>query len=140
MTAVVQPAAEAARFPGAPDAHPAARFAHPDDVLSHPALTRAEKRAILSAWASDACAVAAAPALRRAPGASHAVPVAQILSALVRLDTAAPATAPRRGWHSPRTASARAARLPLPARPTRRYLERHVFRAPPEMAALHAGG
>jgi hypothetical protein len=48
--------------------HPAQAFTHPMDVVRDHDLTLAEKRAILSAWASDACAVEAAPALRRPPG------------------------------------------------------------------------
>ena len=48
--------------------HPASAFDHPRDVVNDPDLTRHEKRAILSSWASDACAVASAPGLRqRAP-------------------------------------------------------------------------
>jgi len=49
--------------------HPASAFDHPRDVLNDPDLTRVEKRAILSSWASDVCAVASAPELRQAPGA-----------------------------------------------------------------------
>lgn len=44
--------------------HPAKAFAHPMDVVRDPDLTLNEKRAILSSWASDACAVEAAPELR----------------------------------------------------------------------------
>ena len=44
--------------------HPAGAFAHPMDVVRDPDLTLNEKRAILSSWASDACAVEAAPDLR----------------------------------------------------------------------------
>jgi hypothetical protein len=44
--------------------HPATAFAHPMDVARDPDLTLNEKRAILSSWASDACAVEAAPELR----------------------------------------------------------------------------
>lgn len=44
--------------------HPARAFAHPMDVVRDPDLTLNEKRAILSSWASDACAVEAAPELR----------------------------------------------------------------------------
>jgi hypothetical protein len=36
--------------------HPGRVYAHPRDVVSHPGLTLQEKRAILSSWASDACA------------------------------------------------------------------------------------
>jgi hypothetical protein len=48
--------------------HPAQAFARPVDVVNDPDLTLSEKRAILAAWASDACAVEAVPALRCAPG------------------------------------------------------------------------
>ena len=44
--------------------HPATAFAHPMDVVSDPDLTLTKKRAILASWASDACAVEAAPELR----------------------------------------------------------------------------
>jgi hypothetical protein len=44
--------------------HPASAFRHPMDVVRDPDLTLNEKRAILASWASDACAVEAAPALR----------------------------------------------------------------------------
>jgi hypothetical protein len=49
-------------------AHAAELFSHPRDVLRDPHLTREEKREILASWASDACAVEAAPALRQVPG------------------------------------------------------------------------
>ena len=44
--------------------HPASAFAHPMDVVRDADLTLNEKRAILASWASDACAVEAAPELR----------------------------------------------------------------------------
>jgi hypothetical protein len=44
--------------------HPANAFAHPMDVVRDADLTLNEKRAILASWASDACAVEAAPELR----------------------------------------------------------------------------
>jgi hypothetical protein len=44
--------------------HPALAFAHPSNVLDDLDLTLKEKRAILASWASDACAVEAAPDLR----------------------------------------------------------------------------
>jgi hypothetical protein len=44
--------------------HPAQAFEHPSDVVNDPDLTLNEKRAILASWASDACAVEAAPDLR----------------------------------------------------------------------------
>ena len=45
--------------------HPAQAFNHPSEVVNDPDLTLNEKRAILASWASDACAIEAAPALRR---------------------------------------------------------------------------
>ena len=50
--------------------HPAGAFNHPRDVLDDPDMTTHEKRAILAAWASDACALEAVPALRRSPPGS----------------------------------------------------------------------
>jgi hypothetical protein len=44
--------------------HPASAFVHPMDVVRDADLTLNEKRAILASWASDACAVEAAPDLR----------------------------------------------------------------------------
>jgi hypothetical protein len=66
--------------------HPARAFAHPRDVIADADLTVNEKRAVLASWASDACAVEAAPALRHAPGAAAAVSVDEILEALRSLD------------------------------------------------------
>lgn len=42
---------------------PASAFVNPMQVFRDPDLTLNEKRAILSSWASDACAVEAAPSL-----------------------------------------------------------------------------
>src|SRR6187399_3168475 len=66
--------------------NPAAFFNHPRDVLSDPDLTSQEKRAILSSWASDACAVDSSPTLRRPPGAKAPVTFEEIVEALRRLD------------------------------------------------------
>jgi hypothetical protein len=66
--------------------HPAQAFEHPRNVVADTDLTVNEKRAILAAWASDACAVEAAPALRCAPGGRAPVSVDEILEALRDLD------------------------------------------------------
>jgi hypothetical protein len=66
--------------------HPARAFDHPRDVVRDPDLTLHEKRAILASWASDACAVEAAPALRHRPGARQPVSVDEVLEALRALD------------------------------------------------------
>lgn len=65
--------------------HPANAFGHPSEVVADPDLTLGEKRAILASWASDACAVEAAPDLRVGPrGAS--VRFDDIMDALRTLD------------------------------------------------------
>jgi hypothetical protein len=66
--------------------HPGSVFDHPRDVLADTSLSRAEKRAILASWASDAAAVASCPALRAVPGASTVVSIDDILEALSSLD------------------------------------------------------
>jgi hypothetical protein len=65
--------------------HPARAFLHPGQVVDDPDLTRNEKRAILASWASDACAVEAAPELRTAPGGKP-VTFDDIMDALRALD------------------------------------------------------
>jgi hypothetical protein len=65
--------------------HPARAFAHPMDVVRDPDLTLNEKRAILASWASDACAVEAAPELRIA-GSGKVVRWDDIMDALRTLD------------------------------------------------------
>jgi hypothetical protein len=70
--------------------HPAWTFEHPRDVVNDRDLSLAEKRAILSSWASDACAVESAPGLRQPPGARHAVTFDEIVNALQRLDDPPP--------------------------------------------------
>jgi hypothetical protein len=66
--------------------HPGSVFDHPRDVLADPSLSRAEKRAILASWASDAAAVASCPSLRAVPGGSTVVSIDDILEALSSLD------------------------------------------------------
>jgi hypothetical protein len=66
--------------------HPGSVFDHPKDVLADAGLSRAEKRAILASWASDAAAVASCPSLRAVPGAGTVVSIDDILEALSDLD------------------------------------------------------
>ena len=69
-------------------------FAHSDDVLTEPGLSHAEKRIILASWASDACAVESAPALRHCPGLPGSwVTLDAVLAALRALDPASGAQA-----------------------------------------------
>src|ERR687898_323771 len=65
--------------------HPANAFDHPSDVVRDPDLTLNEKRAILASWASDACAVDSAPALRKAPN-GKIVTYDDVVDALRTLD------------------------------------------------------
>lgn len=66
--------------------HPARAFDHPREVVRDPDLTLNEKRALLASWASDACAVEAAPAFRHPPGARQPVSADEVLEALRALD------------------------------------------------------
>ena len=66
--------------------HPARAYSQPDDVVRDPDLTLYEKRAILSSWASDACAVEAAPGLREIPGNNRVVSFDEVMDALRSLD------------------------------------------------------
>jgi 7,8-dihydro-6-hydroxymethylpterin-pyrophosphokinase len=72
--------------------HPSQIFERPADVLNDPDLSLNEKRAILASWASDACAVEAAPALRKNP-CGRVVSFDDIMDALRMLDKQACAAA-----------------------------------------------
>jgi hypothetical protein len=65
--------------------HQASAFAHPMEVVRDADLTLNEKRAILTSWASDVCAVEAAPDLR-ANASGRAVCWDEIMDALRILD------------------------------------------------------
>ena len=65
--------------------HPAQAFEHPSQVVNDPDLTLNEKRAILASWASDACAVEAAPALRQGAN-GKTVTFDEVMEALRSLD------------------------------------------------------
>jgi hypothetical protein len=65
--------------------HPAGAFRSPMDVVADPDMTVQEKRAILASWASDACAVEAAPDLR-SPPSGPIVRFDDVMDALKALD------------------------------------------------------
>jgi len=65
--------------------HPAQAFEHPSHVVNDPDLTLNEKRAILASWASDACAIEAAPMLRHTP-AGRPVRFDDVMDAFRTLD------------------------------------------------------
>ena len=69
---------------------PAVGFSHPLEVVKDPDLSLADKRAILSSWASDACAVEGRPEWRWLLGTDAPVPLADVTQALRRLDQLAP--------------------------------------------------
>lgn len=66
--------------------HPSRFYERPPDVLRDISLPNSEKRAILSSWASDACAVDSCPALRHPPFASHPIGFDEVMDALALLD------------------------------------------------------
>jgi hypothetical protein len=66
--------------------HPGTVFDRPKDVVTHPSLTLAEKRAILASWASDASAIASCPSLSASEGLRAPVSIDAILDALRELD------------------------------------------------------
>jgi hypothetical protein len=81
--------------------HPSQVFDRPADVVNDPDLSLNEKRAILASWASDACAIEAAPALRKS-AAGRVVEFDEIMDALRALDKQAQTSPPRQhmGRHS----------------------------------------
>jgi hypothetical protein len=66
--------------------HPSRFYARPADVVADDLLTVEERRAILSSWASDACAVDSNPLLRQPPFAQAPVTFDEIMDALQQLD------------------------------------------------------
>ena len=90
--------------------HPAAHYDSPDEVVDDPQLCDAEKRIILSSWASDMFAVESCPGLRDIPGMGHTLRLADILAALRQLDgDDEPPREPvdRRWWRLRRAAESR---------------------------------
>jgi hypothetical protein len=66
--------------------HPDRFYDDPADVVRDHRLSRAERRAILSSWASDACVPASCPTLRVAPYGKQPVEFERIMDALKELD------------------------------------------------------
>jgi len=65
---------------------PAKFYKYPRDVIADATLDVSEKRAILSAWVSNACAVESIPTLRIAPWYRAPVSFDEVMEALQRLD------------------------------------------------------
>jgi hypothetical protein len=62
-------------------------FAHPREVVLDEDLDPAQKRAILAAWASDACAVESRPGFRWLPGTPGPIAFRHIAAAIRALDS-----------------------------------------------------
>lgn len=77
--------------------HPASHYGSPGAVLGDNRLSVAEKRLILSSWASDMYAVEAAPDLREIPGIARRLRLSDILGALRQLDREDEPPRPRGG-------------------------------------------
>ncbi len=65
---------------------PASHYDSPDEVLNDKELSAAEKRVILSSWASDMYTIESCPWLRKVPGMEKPVRLSDILAALRQLD------------------------------------------------------
>jgi hypothetical protein len=87
--------------------HPGRFYARPADVAADEALSKDERRAILSSWASDACAVESNPALRQPQHASAPVTFDEIMDALMQLDRLKTTSTTARGAWWPRQSGAR---------------------------------
>jgi hypothetical protein len=61
-------------------------FTFPHEVVDDPSLSLSQKRAILSEWASDACAIESFPVLCLLPGTSFPVTFSSIMDARSYLD------------------------------------------------------
>lgn len=66
--------------------HPVSHYDSPDEVLRDAVLSAAEKRSILSSWASDVYAVESNPGFRKIPGVAQPMQLSDILAALRKLD------------------------------------------------------
>jgi hypothetical protein len=66
--------------------HPGRAYERPGQVVADSRISLAERRAILSSWASDACAVESNPLLRQPPGSCEPVTFEEVMDALAELD------------------------------------------------------
>ena len=82
-------------------------YVHPSEVLQDDRLGTADKRAILCAWASDACAVESRPGFRWLKGTPGPVLVDHVLAALRALDGMTGLQVPRQDASMPQQAHLR---------------------------------
>ena len=66
--------------------HPGRAYERPGQVVADSRISLAERRGILSSWASDACAVESNPLLRQPPGSCEPVTFEEVMDALAELD------------------------------------------------------
>jgi hypothetical protein len=76
---------------------PASHYDSPEDILHDGELSVAEKRVILSSWASDMYTIESCPWLRKVPGVTQPVRLSDILAALQELDPGGDDDPPRPG-------------------------------------------
>src|SRR5690348_11914344 len=62
------------------------QYTFPHEVVEDPSLGVEQKKALLSEWASDACAVEDFPTLRRLPGTPFPVTLSAVMDARLHLD------------------------------------------------------
>ncbi len=76
---------------------PSSHYDSPDDVLNDSGLSVAEKRVILSSWASDMYTIESCPWLRQVPGMTQPIRLKDIFAALRQLDPDGDDDPPPRG-------------------------------------------
>jgi hypothetical protein len=106
--------------------HSVSHYDSPGAVLGDVALSTAEKRVILSSWASDMYAVESNPALRQIPGIARPMRLNDILTALRTLDREDDDPPPRGGAVMP---------LPRPKVSLNAVARRHLSSPQPWLAA-----
>jgi len=94
---------EILKMPERHHAAPKRHFSFPHEVADDPSLSLSEKRAILSEWASDACAVESFPTLRWLPGTTFPVTFSAVMDAREWLDRRAQKTEAKSNAKAPRT-------------------------------------
>lgn len=62
------------------------KYTFPHEVVEDPSLGVEQKRALLSEWASDACAIESFPTLRQLPGTPFPMTLSAVMDARLQLD------------------------------------------------------
>ena len=94
---------EVLKMPERHRAAPKRHFSFPHEVADDPSLSLSQKRAILSEWASDACAVDSFPTLRWLPGTTFPVTFSAVMDAREWLDRRAQKVEAQSRAKAPRT-------------------------------------